>query len=113
MLTRISRNSYQDAYLLATLLGHPKTTVSTLTSVLQIYDAVRRPYAQTVAETSRECGMLFTLNYPGLSSQDMQHGQTIDKLRTVAETLRKKWSWAWETTLDGDVERAVRMLEAS
>ncbi|KAI0732214.1 FAD/NAD(P)-binding domain-containing protein [Fomitopsis betulina] len=103
----------EDAYLLATLLGQPKTTSSSLTSVLQIYDAVRRPYAQTVAETSRECGMLFTLNYPGLSSQDMKHGQTTDKLRVVAETLRRKWSWAWETTLDGDIERAVTMLEAS
>lgn len=57
--------------------------------------------------------MLFTLNYPGLSSQDMKHGQTTDKLRVVAETLRRKWSWAWETTLDGDIERAVTMLEAS
>ncbi|KAH9926901.1 uncharacterized protein B0H18DRAFT_1084856 [Fomitopsis serialis] len=103
----------EDAYLLATLLGHPKTTLSTLTRALRIYDAVRRPYAQDVAKTSRECGMLFTLNYPGLSSQDIANGQAADKLRVIAETIRKKWSWAWDTTLDGDIQRAVRELEAS
>ncbi|KZT64400.1 salicylate hydroxylase [Daedalea quercina L-15889] len=103
----------EDAYLLATLLGHPKTTLSTLARALQIYDAVRRPYAQNVAETSRECGMLFTFNYPGLSSRDIQTGQMAEKLRAVAETIQRKWSWAWDSTLDGDLARAVRMLEPS
>jgi len=103
----------EDAYLLATLLGHPQTTLSTLTRALRIYDTVRRPYAQAVAETSRECGMLFTLNYPDLSSRDIVSSQATDKLRVIAETIRKKWAWAWDTTLDGDVQRAVRELEAS
>ncbi|TFY53781.1 hypothetical protein EVJ58_g9254 [Rhodofomes roseus] len=103
----------EDAYLLATLLGHSKTNLSTLTRALKIYDEVRRPYAQLVAETSRECGMLFTFNYPGFSSRDFGEGSDADKLRTIAETIRRKWSWAWDTTLDGDVQRAVQWLEAS
>ncbi|PCH44584.1 salicylate hydroxylase [Wolfiporia cocos MD-104 SS10] len=95
----------EDGYLLATLLGHRKTTLPTLVRALRIYDELRRPFAQRVAETSRENGLLYTLNHPALA-----RGAGLD---AAAARIRDNWAWAWETTIDGDVDRALRMLEAS
>ncbi|KAL6309371.1 FAD/NAD(P)-binding domain-containing protein [Sparassis latifolia] len=91
----------EDAYVLAALLGHAGTRAQTLPRALAAYDAVRRPCAQRVARGSRENGLLFTLNFPGLAGG----------LAEAAKRVRRNWEWAWETTVDGDVERAVGMLE--
>lgn len=104
----------QDAYLLATLLGHPKTTIDTLPQALQIYDAVRRPFVQKAAEGSKENALLYTLNYPSLKfDQPERHDEKrLQKLSEVCHRVRRNWEWVWNTTLDGDVERAVSMFES-
>ncbi|OCH96283.1 FAD/NAD(P)-binding domain-containing protein [Obba rivulosa] len=100
----------EDAYVLATLLGHPSTSIATLPRALQIYDAVRRPFAQHVAKVSRDNGLLFTMNYPGLTLESP--GEDVPrKLAELSSRIKKKWEWAWESSVDDDVERAVRMLE--
>jgi len=101
----------EDAYLLAEILGHHRTTLSTLSRALRIYDAIRRPFAQMVAAKSREGGLLYTLNYPGLTAEQL-HNST-EKLDRIANKIRTNWEWAWESTIDGDVDRAIAMLEAS
>lgn len=81
---------------------------------LQIYDAVRRPFAQHVAKVSRDNGLLFTLNYPGLTFEPTSSGNDEDvprKLAQLSSRIRSQWEWAWDSSIDGDVERAVRMLE--
>ncbi|KAF7790218.1 hypothetical protein EIP86_001170 [Pleurotus ostreatoroseus] len=110
----------EDAYVLATLLTHPHVLASlsaspnphTLPRALAAYDAVRRPFAQGVAQRSRDAGVLYTLNAPGLGfPQGRDRAQDKARLREVAERLRAKWAWAWETTVEGDVGRAVGLLE--
>ncbi|KAH9951129.1 salicylate hydroxylase [Amylocystis lapponica] len=98
----------EDAYLLAQVLGHARTTRTTLARALRIYDVVRRPCAQRVAELSRENGLLYTLNASGLS-EDL--GGEPD-LEDVARRICANWKWAWETTVDADVERALEMVES-
>ena len=104
--------SAQDAYILSALLSHPHTTLRTLSQATAVYDAVRRPFAQRIAELSREAGILYTLNYPGLTFSDRRdRGKDREKLEAIFERVRGNWAWAWETTADGERERAVAMLE--
>ncbi len=102
----------QDAFLLATLLSHPDTSLHTLSRVCSVYDTVRRPFAQRVAEMSRENGILYTLNYPGLTFEEGRNKEgDLEKLREVYSRIRMNWEWAWETSVDGDVQGAIAMLE--
>jgi salicylate hydroxylase len=96
---------------LATLLGHHRTTANNISRALQIYDSVRQPYANKVAERSRLNGHYFTFHgadYDGLPEETLR-----DKLRWLAGSLMKNWEWCWTTTLDGTLKDAVRMLESS
>ena len=49
------------------MLGDRRTTLATLDRALRAYDRVRRPFAQGVQDKSRENGLLYTLNYRGLT----------------------------------------------
>ena len=71
---------------------------------------MRRPAAQRVAALSREAGLLYTLNYPGLT---LGAGGDADEraLQEIYRRLCANWEWAWETSVEGDLERAVGMLE--
>ena len=107
-----SAHCTQDAHILATLLAHPLTTRRTLARAAEVYDAVRRPVAQRVAAVSREAGMLYTLSFPGLAfPEGRERAGDAERLQAVYERVRDNWKWAWETTVDADVARAVGMLE--
>lgn len=99
----------QDAYVLSALLSHPSTTAHTAARAAAVYDAVRRPEAQRVAEVSREAGQLYTCNYPGLVSGPESDGGEM--LQETYERIRSGWEWAWESSAQPDLERAMAMLE--
>ena len=104
----------QDGYVLATLLGDSRTTLSTIDRALRAYDAVRRPFAQRVAATSRENGLLYTLNFPGLTFDRpvaRADREDLARLAEIRSRVETNWQWAWTTTIDGDVSRALRMLD--
>lgn len=103
----------QDAYLLATLLGHPKTTKQTLTRALAIFDEIRRPAALKIAEKSRLNGQYFTFKVDGLNFDRLRGQQQWDKLQLLGNTFTKNWEWAWTTSVMGSVEQATRKLELS
>ena len=66
--------------------------------------------AQHVASASREAGLLYTLNYPELGFSSRSAVDAPERLQEVYSRLRMNWEWAWETTVDADVRRAVEML---
>ena len=106
----------QDGYVLATLLGDARTTLSTTDRALRAYDAVRRPFAQWVQEVSRENGLLYTLNFPGLAFDRpvrRSDGEDAAKLDEIRSRIVRNWQWAWNTTIDEDLHRALRMLDGS
>ncbi|KAI0358146.1 FAD/NAD(P)-binding domain-containing protein [Trametes cingulata] len=109
--------SIEDAYVLATLLADPRTTRATLDRALHAYDTVRRPFAHRVQTASRENGLLYTLNYPGLTFDGPartsgSHARADEKkLAEIKSRICRNWAWAWETTIDADLQRAVRMLD--
>ncbi|KAF8229500.1 FAD/NAD(P)-binding domain-containing protein [Tricholoma matsutake] len=97
----------EDAFMLATLLGHPLTTLDTVSRALGIYDAVRRPIAMDVAERSLINGRLFGLQLPGVPLDE-----DPTRLPELGEAIKDNWKWTWLTTVDDDVKEAVRRLEA-
>lgn len=140
----------QDAYLLATLLGHHLTTKSTLARALSIYDSIRRPVANEVARRSLVNGSLFGLQLPDVQSSpspssssssvpsvlglkpsptgpttpidfslpvdfskivDFTKKENQGRLEENGRAIKENWRWTWETSVEGDVERAVSELE--
>lgn len=101
--------------MLARLLIDPRTTRSTLGRALHAYDAIRRPFSQRVQAASRENGLLYTLNYPGLMfDSGPAHTRAradAEKLEHIRARIQGNWEWAWETTVDADLQRALRMLD--
>lgn len=103
----------QDAFVIATLLGHPLTTRETLSRALGIYDHIRRPFSHTVHQRSRLNGQYFTLNTPEIDFELVPDHEMLSKLRILGHVFTKNWEWAWTTSLGGSVQEAIRLLESS
>ncbi|KAF6760803.1 FAD/NAD(P)-binding domain-containing protein [Ephemerocybe angulata] len=98
----------EDAYLLATLLGHRLTRIENINQVLNIYSDVRVPVATEVQHRSLVNGSYFGLQLEGLDST-REH----DRLHEIGDAVVENWNWAWATTLDPSISEAVKRLEAS
>ncbi|PPQ94686.1 hypothetical protein CVT25_009541 [Psilocybe cyanescens] len=103
----------EDAFVIATLLGHPLTTRETLSRALGIYDHIRRPFSHTVHQRSRLNGQYFTLNTPEIDFELVPDHEMLSKLRILGHVFTKNWEWAWTTSLGGSVQEAIRLLESS
>ncbi|OAX37336.1 FAD/NAD(P)-binding domain-containing protein [Rhizopogon vinicolor AM-OR11-026] len=90
--------SIEDAYLLATVLGHKATTLETVPRALAIYDKLRRPFSSDVALRSRLTGQQCTF-------------QVDVPLHELGDAMAKNWEWAWLTELDDALEEAVKLVE--
>ncbi|KAG6810474.1 hypothetical protein H0H92_011709 [Tricholoma furcatifolium] len=100
----------EDAYILATVLGHPSTTRATLHDALQIFDNIRRPQAQRVAEMARRNGRLFTFHERDLDC--LSNGAVTKELRLISEEFTRNWEWAWSTSPESSKQEAIRLLES-
>ncbi|KAH0831346.1 hypothetical protein J3R83DRAFT_14007 [Lanmaoa asiatica] len=92
--------SIEDAYLLATALGHPSTKLETIPHALAVYDKLRRPFSSDVALRARMNGQLSA----------WQAGDI--PLTKLGKTMTKNWEWAWLSELDGALHDAVEMLDS-
>ena len=108
----------EDAWILASILAHPLTTKETIPAALKIYEEIRLPFANDVVRGSSTCGRL--CEYNGPESIVIQDFGKVDKvgesdaglLWNVGHTMCDRWRWAWMTTIDGDQERALKLLES-
>ena len=83
---------------------------------MEIYDAVRRPLAQRAVEVSRKNALLFSLNYPNLTSKILNEctaDRKSQKLQELHDGVRANWEWCWTTKIDGDLDKAILALEDS
>ena len=103
----------QDAYLLATLLGHPNTTLDSAAFALQVYDNIRRPFATKVAHESRLCGQYYTLKFDDVDFEQLSQPALQQRLSDLGESILQSWQWSWTTTLESDVQRAISLLTHS
>jgi salicylate hydroxylase len=100
----------EDGFILATLLGHPLTTQSTIRRALAIYDNIRRPVATEVAAKSLVQGKLYGLNIPDV---EIDFEKEPERLVEVGEAIYENWSWTWKSSLEPYIEKAVADLEKS
>lgn len=100
----------QDACVLSALLASPKCTIETVPRIMQIYDQIRRPFANRVLAHSRSVGLLFELNGPGHDGVKPHSAVPREVLEKMGESCVSQWEWAWSTSLDADLEKAVAML---
>ncbi|KAF9233819.1 FAD/NAD(P)-binding domain-containing protein [Melanogaster broomeanus] len=90
----------KDAYFLATVLGHPSTTLKTVPRALAVYDKLRRPFSSDVALRAKVNGEIsaFQVDVP---------------LAEMSEMVTKNWEWAWMSDLDEALEDAVKILDSA
>lgn len=112
LFTYLLNASLQDAYFLATLLGHRLCAVDTIPRVLGIYDAVRRPFALDVAERSRQNGRFYTLCHDDFDYDACTGEERTRRMKEIIRTIEERWAWAWSTTVDGMMEEGLQMLES-
>jgi salicylate hydroxylase len=70
-------------------------------AAFKVYDALRRPRAQKVVQTSQELGKIYTMTHPEITSMD-----------TVVENLNHRFLWIWEHDLEGDLKTATDQFNA-
>ncbi|KAH9859049.1 FAD/NAD-P-binding domain-containing protein [Lenzites betulinus] len=89
----------EDAFILAELLGSAHTTLSTLAQALSTYETVRLPLANHVLRGSWESGNMYEFN-----------GPLGDDLGRLGPQIGRQWDWLWETTPEGEKDKAARLF---
>ncbi|GBE85787.1 FAD/NAD(P)-binding domain-containing protein [Sparassis crispa] len=109
--------AFEDAYILASVLGHPSVTLATVDQALHVYDAIRRPFVQDVQRRSHYSGKLYQLSGPecqALSEEDSASGAvSVEKLAEVANAIDDTMNWMGMGSGMSERTRALNMLECS
>ena len=105
---------------LSTALSPPTTACALIPSVLKAYDAIRRPFATRVVETSRATGFLYEFTEPNPSSPDsgpsaLPERDLLEKgdkgaLKRLGERCYENWGLQWTDMPDSEYEKAENML---
>ena len=90
----------EDAWLLARLLADPQVLASRPHSVLEAYDAIRRPRACRVQRTSWEAGELYELRDPVVAGNE----------QLLGKTLAERFEWLWDHDMQSDLQQARNQL---
>ncbi|PPR03585.1 hypothetical protein CVT26_006126 [Gymnopilus dilepis] len=103
----------EDAYILAHLISKAARDQTPTSRLTQVYDAVRRPFANFVHAASRAHGLLYQFNAPGFEDiQEYDENVSKDRLDKLAQLIVGDWEYAWTTTADEDLKRALAMIKA-
>lgn len=97
----------QDAYLLAMLLGQRCTTLGYVHHALQVYDTIRRPFANDIASRNRLTGRQLMLRGGTLDWNSCTEDALKSKLQELGNAIASNWEWAWQSTIDGVLEEAI------
>ena len=91
----------EDAAVLTSLFGAIKTPGrEVLTKVFDVYDRLRRERTQQLLTTSRECGLVFDFEAPGIK----------DNAKCFANNTSKRYDWIWGFDVEKSCEEGVAML---
>ncbi|KAF8966624.1 FAD/NAD(P)-binding domain-containing protein [Flammula alnicola] len=99
----------EDAYVLANVLakavqqGH--VDISKITG---IYSAIRQPFGNFAANTSRNQGLRYEFGSPGF--EDVKEGDTLspERLSALGESVGEGWKWTWNSSIAEDLRRPFR-----
>ncbi len=105
----------QDGFFLATLLGQPEVQLSNITTALQVYDEVRRPFTQRIQELSYEAGAILLLGNSRMnaySAEDSVEGKIPENVlrEQIVTDMTAVLEWQWTTSLRPDITLALQKL---
>jgi salicylate hydroxylase len=92
----------EDAVILSALLAEVDST-DQLASAFQVYDAVRRPRSQQIAESSRKTGHILSG-----TAEDIR----LDPVK-MHDALKDRWVSIHDFDLAGHINDAVSMLKST
>ena len=91
-----------DAFILSQLLVHSLIGPSTLSNALKVYDEIRRPASQQIAQWSLECGQMYGFLLP--KERDLSSF-------SLAREFHLRTDWLKDANvLDSDLEKALNEL---
>ncbi len=94
--------------MLSSLLGSSYTTRATVSEALHIYDSIRRPFSQDVAQKSRTNGRY--LSFAASPDTEDSSDNEVLEVSELGQLITKNWEWAWVSTLDDAVDHALTTL---
>ncbi|KAH9478727.1 Salicylate hydroxylase [Psilocybe cubensis] len=99
----------EDAYILANLISKATQEKLDAVKIAEVYSAVRQPFVNFVVQASRNQGLIYELNAPGL--EDLKDGDDVSRedLDKLADLIRSAWDWTIESADDG-LRKALAML---
>jgi salicylate hydroxylase len=89
-------------------------SVANVTTVLSVYDEIRRPIGNDVVERSLKLGFLYEFHpeyMPAGTDIEKLHAGDPKELSKVVDEVKKTWSFHWEGSPERDWERANDLLE--
>jgi salicylate hydroxylase len=79
-----------------------------------VYNAIRQPFANFVQRASRAHGLLYQFNAPGFEDvQVNDKSVTAERLSMLGDLIVDDWEYAWSTTAEGDLKKALKDLSMS
>lgn len=106
----------EDGMLLATILAQPQASTEQIPTILQIFDEIRRPFAQDIVRKSFRTGQLQTLSsekLEGYTAEDSAAGRIpAEVYRAVEEAIANEGRWTYMTAAHDDRRIAVELLQA-
>ncbi|KAK7676416.1 hypothetical protein QCA50_020634 [Cerrena zonata] len=104
----------EDAYILGLLLSQPSVNTSNIADVLNIYDTIRKPFSQDVANRSTRMGKFFQLHPdhlpPHVDFEKTRQGDRAE-LEKLGNAIDDLWSFHYTEMPSEDWKRAKSMLD--
>ncbi|KAG6871801.1 hypothetical protein C0995_016419 [Termitomyces sp. Mi166 len=107
LLMVLMRFNPQDAHILGRLLAHSKTTRANLSKVLEIYQEVRLPLANTAAERSWSNGLLYDFIHPDFP---VFPNATAGDLMPIGQAVGEAFAWLGKGGCDDDWKKAEALI---
>ncbi|KAF8152293.1 hypothetical protein B0H34DRAFT_663942, partial [Crassisporium funariophilum] len=103
----------EDAYILAHLIAKAVRTNIPISSITEVYNAIRQPFGNLVQNASRTHGLLYEFNASHFEDVKEEGDVSVrpDRLRELGELITSEWEYAWSTSAEGDLQKALAMLE--
>lgn len=93
--------SFQDAFVLAGILGHPDTTRENLPRALQAYQHVRLPFANRVLAGSFESGRMYEYWHDSFD---------VGGSEGLQQAIIHQWDWVGSESPEQQMERALQWM---
>ena len=91
----------EDAAVLSRVIGEIQLPDPALFSkAFAAYDAVRRESTQKLITTSRNSGLLYDFERPGI----------VDYISKIPQALPAQWDWIWDLDIDAHCREAVEIM---